>query len=96
MFTSQSFAYILKITDSEGFVISLSHISGTLGPRQTFEQSLSFQPLSYGTYTITAYVWDDVKNPTALTHPESVLIQLDPQKSSNQNSSNNWLEELMP
>jgi hypothetical protein len=47
-------------------------------------------------YTITAYVWNNVENPTALTHPESVLIQLDPQKSSNQNSSNNWLEELMP
>ncbi len=96
LFTSQSFAYLLKITDSEGFVISLSEISGNLGPRQTMDNTLSFEPSSYGTYTATAYVWDDVVNPTALTHPESIIIQFYPEKSLTQNILNNWLEEFMP
>ena len=96
LFAPQSFAYLLKITNSEGFVISLSEISGNLGPRQTMDNTLSFEPLSYGTYTATAYVWDDVVNPTALTHPESIIIQFYPEKSLNQNISNNWLEEFMP
>ena len=94
---SQSFAYILQIKDSEGSIISLSEISGNLGPRQIFDQSLSFEPLSYGTYTVTAFVWDDMMNPTALTYPESVLIQFGPQVSVNQNNStDNWMGEFMP
>ena len=94
---SQSFSYLLQITDSEGVIISLSEISGNLGPRQAMDNTLSFKPSSYGTYTATAYVWNDVVTPTALTHPESILIQFYPEESLIQNNfSNNWLEEFMP
>jgi hypothetical protein len=42
-------------------------------------------------------VWDDMMNPTALTYPESVLIQFGPQTSLNQNTStDNWMGEFMP
>ena len=94
---SQSFSYLLQITDSEGVIISLSEISGNLGPRQAMDNTLSFKPSSYGTYTATAYVWNDVVTPTALTHPESILIQFYPEESLIQkNLSNNWLGEFMP
>lgn len=96
-FVSQEFTYILQIKDEDGNVESLSYVSGLLGPKQTIEQSLSFDPGSYGSYLATAYVWDGMINPNALDTPESVLIQITPEKVFNlDNSTDEWLEDFMP
>jgi len=95
-FGSQQFAYILQIKDENDIVVSISYVSGMLGPKQTFEQSLSFDPGLHGSYLATAYVWDDLINQNVLDNPESVLIQVTPEKTSNLSSTNDWLEDFMP
>ena len=95
-FGSQQFAYILQIKDENDVVVSISYVSGMLGPKQTFEQSLSFDPGSHGSYLATAYVWDDLINQNVLDNPESVLIQVTPEKTSNLSSTDDWLEDFMP
>ena len=95
-FGSQQFAYILQIKDENDIVVSISYVSGMLGPKQTFEQSLSFDPGSHGSYLATAYVWDDLINQNVLDNPESVLIQVTPEKTSNLSSTDDWLEDFMP
>jgi len=65
----QKFAYIIQIRDENGVVISLSWITGSLTPGQSFSPALSWTPISAGTYTIQIFVWESVNNPDALSVP---------------------------
>ncbi len=71
----QKFAYIVQIRDENDVVISLSWLTGSLTPRQTFSPGLSWTPASPGIYTIQIFVWDSVNNPDALTVP--LLLSVD-------------------
>jgi len=65
----QKFAYIVQIRDENGVVTSLSWITGSLTPGQSFSPALSWTPISVGTYTIQIFVWESVNNPDALSVP---------------------------
>ena len=71
----QKFAYIVQIRDENGVVISLSWITGSLTPGQSFSPALSWTPISAGTYTIQIFVWESVNNPDALSVP--LLLSVD-------------------
>ncbi len=71
----QKFAYIVQIRDENGVVISLSWITGSLTPSQSFSPALSWTPISAGTYTIQIFVWESVNNPDALSVP--LLLSVD-------------------
>lgn len=71
----QKFAYIVQIRDESGVVISLSWITGSLTPGQSFSPALSWTPISAGTYTIQIFVWESVNNPDALSVP--LLLSVD-------------------
>jgi len=71
----QKFAYIVQIRDENGVVISLSWITGSLTPGQSFSPALSWTPISAGTYTIQIFVWESVDNPDALSVP--LLLSVD-------------------
>ena len=70
----QSFAYLVQIQDSNGVTVSLAWITGSLSVGQAFSPALSWIPTSPGTYTATAFVWESVDNPTALSPPASIDI----------------------
>ena len=72
----QSFAYLVQIQDSNGVTVSLAWITGSLSPGQSFSPALSWIPTSSGTYTATVFVWESVDNPTALSPPVSVNINV--------------------
>ena len=65
----QDFAYLIQIQDSDGVTVSLSWIAGSLSPGQSFSPSASWTPTSVGTYDVTAFVWESIDNPTALSPP---------------------------
>ena len=65
----QDFAYLIQIQNSEGVTVSLSWIAGSLSPGQSFSPSASWTPTSAGTYDVTAFVWESIDNPTALSPP---------------------------
>ncbi len=71
----QKFAYIVQIRDENGVVTSLSWITGSLTPGQSFSPALSWTPISAGTYTIQIFVWESLNNPDALSVP--LLLSVD-------------------
>ena len=72
----QDFAYLIQIQNSDGVTVSLSWIAGSLSPGQSFSPSASWTPTSVGTYTVTAFVWESIDNPTALSPPLSIDISV--------------------
>jgi hypothetical protein len=72
----QPFAYLVQIQDENGVTVSLAWITGSLSAGQSFSPALSWIPASSGTYTATVFVWESVDNPTALSPPVSVDIDV--------------------
>jgi hypothetical protein len=63
----QAFAYLIQVQDGDGVTVSLAWITGTLTPGQSFSPALSWIPTEAGDYVATAFVWESVDNPTALS-----------------------------
>jgi hypothetical protein len=63
----QSFAYLVQVQDESGVTVSLAWITGSLSGGQSFSPALSWIPTESGSYTATAFVWESVDNPTALS-----------------------------
>lgn len=72
----QSFAYLVQIQDANGVTVSLAWITGSLSSGQSFSPALSWIPTTAGTYTATAFVWESVDNPTALSPPVSTTVNV--------------------
>ena len=70
----QDFAYLVQIQDGNGVTVSLAWITGSLSPGQSFGPALSWIPTQVGSYTATAFVWESVDNPTALSPPVTTTI----------------------
>ena len=71
---NQAFAYLVQVQDANGVVVSLAWITGTLNPQQSLSPAESWAPSAPGMYTATAFVWESLDNPTALSPPISVDI----------------------
>lgn len=63
---SQNFVYLVQIKDENGFVVSLGWISGQLTPSQKLSPSLSWMPRDEGEFTAEIFVWNALKNHSAL------------------------------
>ena len=72
----QVFAYLVQIQDGNGVTVSLAWITGQLSSGQSFSPALSWIPTEAGTYTATAFVWESIDNPTALSPPVSTTISV--------------------
>ncbi|MFB5613777.1 MAG: hypothetical protein ACE5RI_01640 [Candidatus Nitrosomaritimum yanchengensis] len=64
---TQPFTYLVQIQDSSNAVNSLSWIAGTLSKGQLLSPSVSWTPDAPGKYTATIFVWDNLKNPIAIS-----------------------------
>jgi hypothetical protein len=70
----QSFVYIVQILNKDGVVLKLTWISGSLNPQQTFSPAISWSTNNPGTYTAEVFVWDSIKEASALTAPLQLKI----------------------
>ena len=70
----QEFAFFVQIQDIKKTTVSLSWITGTLTPLQSFSPSQSWIPQNPGTYTATLFVWESLDNLSALSPPLSLEI----------------------
>ena len=70
----QDFAYLIQIHDENGVTVSLNWITGTLAPGQSFSPAASWTPTEAGTYKVTAFVWESIENPTALSPTASLSL----------------------
>ena len=74
---NQAFAYLVQVQDANGVVVSLAWITGSLTPGQSFSPAGSWTPDMAGTYTATAFVWESLDNPTALSPPVTTTITVE-------------------
>jgi hypothetical protein len=73
---AQAFAYLVQVQDNNGVTVSLAWITGSLTAGQSFSPALSWIPDAPGTYTATAFVWESVDNPTALSPPVTTTVNV--------------------
>jgi len=76
----QNFAYITQVKNDNGVVISLSWLTGSLSPRQTFSPTQSWIPTESGIFHIQIFVWEGIDNPDALSPPLSMTVSVSEQK----------------
>ncbi len=74
--TQQNFAYITQVRNYNDVVISLSWLTGSLSPRQSFSPAQSWTPLESGVYHIQVFVWESIDNPNALSPPLSMTVNV--------------------
>ena len=70
----QNFAYITQVKNDNDVVISLSWLTGSLSPRQSFSPAQSWIPNESGNYHIQVFVWESIDNPEALSPPLSMTV----------------------
>jgi hypothetical protein len=71
---TQPFAYLVQIQNSQNKIESLSWLAGNLTSFQKFSPDVTWIPFEEGMYTATAFVWESVYNPTALSPPINIEI----------------------
>ena len=74
--TQQPFAYLTQVKNENQVVVSLSWLTGSLSPRQSFSPAQSWTPTESGLYTIEVFVWESVDNPEALSAPLSMTVKV--------------------
>ena len=72
----QPFAYIVQIQNDAGVVVSLAWLTGALSPNQILSPALSWIPQNPGLYHATIFVWEGIDNPSALSHPLELEIDV--------------------
>ena len=72
----QLFAYLIQVQDGNGVTVSLAWILGELEPGQALSPAVSWIPTDAGTYTATAFVWESIENPTALSPPLEITVSV--------------------
>ena len=74
--TQQNFAYLTQVRNNDDVVISLSWLTGSLSPRQSFSPAQSWIPTESGTYHVQVFVWESIDNPSALSLPLSMTVNV--------------------
>jgi len=72
----QKFAYIVQIHNENDIVVSLSWLTGSLSPYQTFSPAQSWTPTEAGTYTVQIFVWESIDIPTPLSRPLLLTVNV--------------------
>jgi hypothetical protein len=63
----QIFVYIVQILNQNKVSQKITWISASLNPQQTLSPAISWSTERPGTYTAEIYVWDSIKDASALT-----------------------------
>lgn len=70
----QNFVYIVQILDSNKVTKKLSWFAASLNPQQTLSPAISWSTDLPGTYTAEIYVWDSIRDASALSPPIELKI----------------------
>ena len=73
---SQNFVYLVQIKNNAEIVVSLGWISGQLTPDQKLSPSLSWSPSESGEFIAEIFVWDGLKNHSALSEYTKLSIRV--------------------
>ena len=73
----QNFAYLTQVRNDQDVVISLSWLTGSLSPKQSFSPAQSWTPNEPGVYHIQVFVWESIDNPEALSPPLAMTVYVE-------------------
>jgi len=73
---SQPFAYLVLIQNSKNQAESLSWLTGNLTSSQKITSDVTWIFFEKGTYYATVFVWESIDNPTALSPPLQLKINV--------------------
>ena len=65
----QPFIYLVQIKNENNSIISISWISGSLAPFQSYAPSMAFKPEFSGNYTVEILILESIENINPLAHP---------------------------
>ena len=68
------FAFLVQVQDANGMVVDLSWTAGSIGFGESINLAAGFTPPEPGTYTVTAFAWKSLDDPTPLTAPVSLNV----------------------
>ncbi|MFN3654565.1 MAG: hypothetical protein ACK4TO_04470 [Candidatus Nitrosotenuis sp.] len=71
---TQNFVYIVQILDSSQVTRKLSWFSASLNSQQTLSPAISWSTDIPGIYTAEIYVWDSIKDASALSPATKIKI----------------------
>jgi hypothetical protein len=71
---AQNFVYIVQILDSNKVTRKLSWFSASLNSQQTLSPAISWSTDVPGTYTAEIYIWDSIKDASALSPATEIKI----------------------
>ena len=74
--TQQPFVYLTQVKNIDNTVVSLSWLTGSLSPRQSFSPTQSWTSTETGLYTIEVFVWKSIDNPEALSAPMLMIVNV--------------------
>lgn len=74
---TQPFAYLVQIQNDKNQVVSLSWLAGNLTSFQKITSGVAWIPFEGGSYSATAFVWESIDNPNALSPPLSLEINVE-------------------
>lgn len=74
--TQQPFVYLTQVKNADNTVVSLSWLTGSLSPRQSFSPAQSWTSTETGLYTIEVFVWKSIDNPEALSAPLLMTVNV--------------------
>ena len=67
-------AYIVQIIDSKGAIVDLNFSTGSLVENQTLTTALFWTPHNDGTYKIETFVWNNLRDMSALSPKSTFAI----------------------
>lgn len=70
----QDFVYIVQILNEDKVTLKLTWFIARLNPQQTLSPAISWSTNEPGTYTAEIYVWDSIKEASALTPSTELKI----------------------
>ncbi len=74
----QNISYIVQVKNSQGQVVYLKWIDGTVSPSNEVNEQIQWTPTSPGNYSAEIYVWDSMDSPLPLTANNQYQFQVMP------------------
>lgn len=74
---NQKFVYLVQIKNNDGFVVSLSWISGELTGNQSLDVSQSWLPKNSGQFFVESFIWNSLEKQIALSNPTSKTVMIE-------------------
>jgi hypothetical protein len=73
----ESYIVLLQVRDAADITTFISWQTGVASPSENFEVGISWTPETSGTFSVMAFVWDNLSSPEILSEAVEVTVQVE-------------------